>query len=118
MKTLEHRYLGDRNTPQDIRDLRQSSFDFHQELGYPIIHKHRWTLQDAEKGLVEKCPLHDDIYGTDPSWDPVCFGTGFVGGFRDAEIVYISLSDAPVDTIKITPQGVLTLDQHPQMTAP
>lgn len=118
MKTISHRYLGGLDVPQDIRDLRQSSFDFHEELGYPVIFKHRWTLKDFREGLVERCPNHDELYHSDPTWDPICFGTGFVGGFKDAEIVYISLSDAPIDSIKITDQGLLTLDQHPQMTAP
>lgn len=67
---------------------------------------------------MEQCPLHNDLYGADVSWDPVCFGTGYVGGYRDAEIVYVSLSDAPIDTIKITPTGLLQFDQHPQLTAP
>ncbi len=117
-KTIHHRYLGGPGTPQDIKDLRQSSFDFHESLGYPVIFKHRWTLKDFQDGLVEQCPLHDDLYNSDPSWDEVCFGTGYVGGYRDAEIVYISFSDAPTDTIKITPQGLLQFDQHPQITAP
>lgn len=118
MKTLKHRYLGDARTPQDIKDQRRNGFDFHEELGFPVIHKHKWTLKDFQEGLVERCPNHDDLYDSDPQWDSVCFGTGFVGGYRDAEIVYITLSDAPTDTIKITPQGLLTLDQHPRITAP
>ena len=118
MKTIQHRFLGDVRTPQEIKDLRQSSFDFHEELGFPVVLKHRWTLKDFKDGKVERCPLHDDLYSSDGQWDSTCFGTGFVGGFADAEIVYITLSDAPTDTIKITEQGLLTLDHHPRLTAP
>jgi hypothetical protein len=41
MKTISHRFLGGFNTPQDIRDMRNASFDFHEELGYPVLFKHR-----------------------------------------------------------------------------
>jgi hypothetical protein len=117
-KTLAQNYLGGPATPQDIKDLRQNSFDYHRDLGYPVIFKHRWTEKDLREGLVEQCPLHDDIYDGDLSWDPVCFGTGYVGGYRDGDIIYVSISDAPQDVIKITPQGILQYDHHPQMTAP
>jgi hypothetical protein len=70
------------------------------------------------EGLVQQCPLHDDLYSSDKTSCPICFGTGFMGGYKDAEIVYVSISDAPTDAIKITNQGLLTFDQHPQITAP
>jgi len=41
MKTIEHQYLGGPGTPQDIKDLRKASFDFHETLGYPVLFKHR-----------------------------------------------------------------------------
>lgn len=117
-KTLSSRNLGPAGTPHSVKELRQSSFDLHETLGFPVIHKHRWNEQDLEDGLVERCPLHDDIYDRDLTWDNICFGTGYVGGFGDPTIVYVSLQDAPQQTVKINAQGVLMMDQHPQLTAP
>lgn len=116
--TLSSRNLGPAGTPHAVKELRQSSFDLHETLGFPVVHKHKWNEQDLADGLVERCPLHDDIYDRDLSWDNVCFGTGYVGGFADPTIVYVTLQDAAQNTVKISPQGVLMLDQHPQMTAP
>ncbi len=65
MKTITHRELGGAGTPQDIKDLRSNSYDFHEELGYPVLFKHKWTLKDYEKGLVQRCPNHDDLYNAD-----------------------------------------------------
>jgi hypothetical protein len=116
--TLASRTLGPAGTPHSVKELRQSSFDLHEQLGFPVIHKHRWNEQDLREGLVDRCPLHDDIYDRDLSWDNVCFGTGYVGGFGDPSIVFVTLQDAPQQTVKIGPQGALMLDQHPQLTAP
>lgn len=116
-KTLAHQNLGGPGTPQEVKDLRKSSFDLHEELGFPVIHKHRWNIQDLREGRARLCPLHDPLYERSP-YDSICFGTGYVGGFADGTIVYVTLQDAPLDTIRITPQGVLQMDQHPQLTAP
>lgn len=117
-KTLSSRNLGPAGTPHSVKELRQSSFDLHETLGFPIVHKHRWNEQDLAEGLVQRCPLHDDIYDDDISFDPICFGTGYVGGFGDPTIVYVTLQDAAQNTVKISPQGVLMMDQHPQLTSP
>lgn len=110
--------LGPRSTPQDVRTFRQKILDFHRNEGYPVIHKHRWNAKDFREGLVQQCPLHDDIYDSDLSWDPICFGTGYVGGWAPGQILYVSLTDTPVDIIRRSKEGVLIMDQHPQLTAP
>lgn len=117
-KTLVEYNLGPRNTPQEVKELRRSNFDYHEQLGYPVIHKHRWNERDFRNGRVQQCPLHDDILDQDVSYDNICFGTGYVGGFGDPSIVNVSIADAPEDVFRLTPQGVLIRDQHPQMTAP
>lgn len=117
-KTLSSRNLGPAGTPHSVKELRQSSFDLHETLGFPVIHKHRWNEQDLREGLVQRCPLHDDIYDRDLSFDTVCFGTGYVGGFGDPTIVFVTIQDTAQNTVKIGPQGVLLMDQHPQLTAP
>jgi len=116
--TLASRNLGGARTPNEVKQLRQSSFELHESLGFPVIHKHRWNEQDLREGLVQRCPLHDDIYDSDPSYDNICFGTGFVGGFSDPVIVFVTLQDAQTDTIRISPNGTLVMDTHPQLTSP
>lgn len=116
--TLASRNLGGARTPQEVKQLRRSSFELHESLGFPVIHKHRWNEQDLREGLVQRCPLHDDLYDSDPSYDNVCFGTGYVGGFSDPVIVNVTLQDAATDTIKISANGTLIMDTHPSLTAP
>src|SRR4051812_25266272 len=116
--TLASRTLGDSRTPPEVKELRSASFELHNELGFPVIHKHRWNEQDLREGRVQQCPLHDDLYDSDLSFDDVCFGTGYVGGFSDPTIVFVTLQDAKTDTIQINSAGVLIMDQHPQLTAP
>ncbi len=117
-KTLVHQTLGGPGTPQEIKDIRKSSFDLHEELGYPVVFKHRWNILDEREGRATKCPYHDELYEQSPRNCEYCFGTGYVGGFADGQVVYVTLQDAPTDIIKLTPQGLLQMDQHPQMTAP
>ncbi len=118
-KTLVDYDLGPAGTPQEVQDLRQSSFDLHDELGAPVVFKHRWNADDAAKGLTWACPFHDELYGgRDPEWDPICFGTGYVGGYADGQIVFVTIQDAQETQIKVTPQGILQMDMHPAMTAP
>lgn len=118
VKTL-HRYVGPRTTPQEIRDLRQSSLDFHRTMGMPVIHKHRWNFRDFQEGRVQRCPLHDEQYGSaDYSYDEICFGTGFVGGFADGMLTYVTIADSSEDTVRIGPGGTLIAHTTPGFTAP
>lgn len=117
--TLVNQNLGGAGTPQEVRDLRKSSYDLHDELGFPVLFKHRWNKDDADAGRTWQCPYHDELYaGQDTQWDAVCFGTGYVGGYADAQIVYVTIQDASTDVIKILPSGVLSMDTHPNITAP
>lgn len=115
---LASRNLGGPKTPQEVKQLRKQAFEMEESLGFPVIHKHRWNILDLQEGLVQRCPLHDDLYEGDLTFDNVCFGTGFVGGYSDPTIVFITLRDTSTDTIRISSTGALIMDQHPQMTAP
>jgi len=118
-KTLVNNNLGPAGTPQEVKDLRKSSFELHNELGTPVMFKHRWNEDDVRKGLTWPCPLHDDLYaGRDSEWDDICFGTGFVGGYADGQIVFVTIQDTQESQIKIGPTGILTMDMHPALTAP
>ena len=110
--------VGPRSVPQEIRDLRKSSLEFHHELGQPVIFKHKWNEEDLREGRAEPCPFHDDLYDRDSDWDEYCFGTGYLGGWANGEIVFVSIGDIQEDVFRVTEQGVLMHDEHPGMTAP
>lgn len=118
MKLAQWNYIGPRSTPQEVRTLRESSFDFHKNLGQPVIHKHRWNERDVRNGLAQHCPFHDVVLGSDREFDPYCFGTGFLGGWSDGVVTFVTIADSQEDRIKIGPQGVLLFDTHPAFTAP
>ena len=111
-------YLGPRSTPQDIRDMRQSTFEYHRMYGMPVIHKHRWNQRDVKEGRAVLCPYHDVAYDTDFSRCQYCFGTGILGGYADAQIIYATFSDATEDRIRVGPTGVLMFDREPQVIFP
>jgi len=117
LKTVNF-YVGPRNTPQDIIDMRRSTFEHHKMYGMPIIHKHRWNVKDVKNGLAQVCPYHDVAYDQDIADCPYCFGTGFLGGYADAQIIYATFSDATEDRIRVGPQGVLMFDREPQVIFP
>lgn len=118
MKIAFWNYLGPRSTPQEVRDLRRASFDYHKTYGMPIIHKHKWNTLDEREGRVRRCPFHDISYDSGLAGCPYCFGTGFLGGWDDGAITYVTLADAPTDTIRPSETGVLILESHPTFTAP
>ena len=118
LRTSVDRTVGPRSVPQSIRDLRQSSFNYHDELGQPVIVKHRWNEQDLREGLAKKCPFHDDYYDQDLSTCPYCFGTGYLGGYADGVLTYATIADSTEDVFRLTDQGLLLHDRSPQLTAP
>lgn len=105
-------------TPKEISRMRREIMDFHLSYGKPYVFKHRWNLDDLSKGLCIECPYHDGAYERSKTDCESCFGTGFFGGFADGVIVFCTIADAPVDQLKISPQGYLMFDKHPQLTAP
>jgi hypothetical protein len=111
--------LGPAGTPHEVKQLRQSSFDLHQQIGSAVIYKHRWNADDVTAGRTTVCPNHTSVYrGRDETWDPVCFGTGYTGGFADGVVIFVTVQDTQETQIKIGPTGILTMDMHPAMTAP
>lgn len=112
-------YTGPRSTPQDVVDMRRSTFEYHKTYGMPVVHKHRWNLRDLKKGLTQRCPYHFDVaYDQEYSGCPYCFGTGFLGGYDDAQIIYGTFSDVREDRIKVGVGGVLMFDREPQVIFP
>lgn len=118
MKIAQWNYLGPRSTPQEVRTLRKSSFEYHHTYGQAVVHKHKWNLKDVRDGKAKICPFHDVAIDSDRQWDKYCFGTGILGGWADGVISFIILADAQEDRIRFGPEGVLLFETHPQFTAP
>ena len=83
-----------------------------------MIFKHRWNKRDVEAGLAQPCPLHDEAYGQDLASCPYCFGTGYLGGYADGIVAYVTFTDAPESRIRVGPGGVLLFQTDPDMQAP
>lgn len=116
--TVSNRNLGPRSDPQDIRRLREQSYDYHDQLGQPVILKHRWNERDYRNGLVRQCPFHNELYDSDLETCPYCFGTGYLGGYADGILTFATLADAKVDTFRLTDQGLMIHDTSPQVAFP
>ena len=118
MKVLDYPLLNTGPTPQDVKEYRLHVYEAQSKLGRPIIFKHRWNMVDVTNGLAQLCPLYDDSYHRSKTDCPYCFGTGFLGGFADGVIQFMTLADPPVDQLKIDAQGYILFDKHPEVTAP
>lgn len=118
MKINVATYLAKGPTPQDVYTSRQSVEEFLQEYGRPVVFKHRWNFDDLQRGLTKECPYKDGAYHRDKTDCPYCFGTGFLGGFSDGQIVMAVIADAPVDQLKVDSRGYILFERHPQLTAP
>jgi hypothetical protein len=117
-KSIVYNNLGPASVPQEIRDLRRSSLDFHKTLGQSVVHKHKWNEKDVREGRAQHCPFHDNAYPQGREWDPYCFGTGYLGGFGDGVVTYVTLGDTPEDVFRISDQGALLYERHPGLVAP
>ena len=119
MKLATYTDLGATNIPQEVRRLRRETWDYHRRLGTPVILKHKWTEEDVEIGAAQYCPYCRDLaYEQGVDWDPYCFGTGYLGGYADGVITFVTLGDALEDVFKLDEKGALYRDQHPICTAP
>lgn len=118
MKVIEYPLLNTGPTPQDVKEYRLHVYEAQSKLGTPVIFKHRWNMVDVTNGLAQLCPLYDDSYHRSKTDCPYCFGTGFLGGFSDGIIQFVTIADTPVDQLKIDAQGYILFDKHPELTAP
>jgi len=118
MKVADYSLLSTGPTPKEVKRMRKEIYDYHYVLGRPVVFKHRWNLQDAQNGLCLTCPFLDETYHRDKTDCLYCFGTGFLGGFDDGVVVFVTIADAPVDQLRISEAGFVLYDRHPQMIAP
>jgi hypothetical protein len=117
-KTVVYNNLGPASVPQEIKDLRRSSLDFHRTMGQTVVHKHRWNERDVREGRAQHCPYHSQAYQQDREWDQYCFGTGYLGGFADGVITYVTIGDTDEDVFTLSDQGALLYERHPGLVAP
>jgi hypothetical protein len=111
--------VGPKSVPQEVRELRRHSLDFHTRLGQPVIIKRKLTLKDVEEGNAVRCPYHtDEQYDNTLGGCPYCFGTGILGGYADAVITFMAIGDTPSDLWRLTDAGLLQRMEHPQVTSP
>lgn len=107
------------NVPQDIKRARKQVLDYLNTLGQPVVWKHKWTEDDVNAGRAQYCPYCRNVqYRQASQTDPNCFGTGFLGGFDDGVLVWMTFGDTTLDIFKLTREGVLIKDNHPQCSAP
>lgn len=107
------------SVPQDIRRARKQVLDYLNELGQPVVWKHKWTEDDVANGLAQHCPYCRNLQYRQPTQnDPYCFGTGYLGGFDDGMLVWMTFGDTTLDVFKLTREGILIKDNHPICSAP
>lgn len=129
--------VGPPSTPQEIKRHRRQVGDMLRRYGQPIIHRHRYTLDDLEKGVAKHCPAcFDDAYSQTRNDCPVCYSVGLVsvdddperyiddygnmtsietdmhaplyGGFARPSLTLMMQPDVAIDLFKIGDRGVLT----------
>ena len=144
MKILNLTDIGPPETPQDIKRFRRQQGDFLRRYGQPVVHLHRWNLEDVDNGLAIPCPAcSDNLYGNQTRGNcPLCFGVGFAsvelsmthylttdgevtttptetfaprwGGFGEPVLTRVLEPDVPTDIFQINEQGVLVRTQQAQ----
>jgi hypothetical protein len=73
------RYLGEPNTPRNIRQQRASNLDTMRRFGAPVILKHMYSDRDVQEGNAVPSPNFSSIYKQTRKGDPLSHGIGFVG---------------------------------------
>lgn len=72
------KYMGDPNTPGDIRRRRRSVYDMMRRMGTPVLVKHRFSEEDVRKGIAKKSAAYDDVYGQSRDHDSLSWGVGYM----------------------------------------
>lgn len=71
------KYVGEDNTPQDIKRRRRQVYDAMRHMGSPVLVKHMYNADDFEKGKAVKSDNYDSVYGQTRHNDPLSHGIGF-----------------------------------------
>lgn len=129
--------VGPPSTPQEIKRHRRQVGDMLRRYGQPLVHRHRYTLNDLENGVAKHCPAcFDDAYNQTRNDCPICYSVGLVsvendpskyiddygnpttdstdspapmyGGFARPSLTLMMQPDVAIDLFKIGDRGVLT----------
>ena len=83
------RFLGDAVVPPDILRRRRWTQQMMQRLGTPVLIKHKFNVEDVEKGIAQPSTNFDTIFDQSTHDDPFSYGVG-----------YVSVQTAPEEWIK------------------
>lgn len=71
------RFCGDSGIPQDILRRRRLSQETMRRMGTPVLIKHKYNIQDVEKGIAEPSANFDTIYQQPIHDDEFSYGVGY-----------------------------------------
>lgn len=91
------RYVGAGTVPQDVKRRRRLVYDAMRRFGTPVIVKHMFHDEDAERGFAERSLTFQDPYGQVRAEDPLSFGIGYVSAEK-SEDEWIAPTSATIVT--------------------
>lgn len=80
----------DGSTPADVKNLRQSVFDYVWRYGNPVVIKRIYNTDDVSKGTTAWDATFDDVYEQSST---IGNNLGFSAGWSDGFFTYITLGD-------------------------
>lgn len=83
----------DGSTPADVKNMRQSVFDYTFRYGNPVVIKRIYNTDDVARGTTEWDVTFDDVYEQSSTIGP---NLGFSAGWDDGFFTYITLGDGSV----------------------
>jgi hypothetical protein len=86
----------DGSTPAEVRNVRQSVFDYMFKYGNPVVIKRIYNTDDVAAGITEWDSTFDDVYEQSSTVGP---NLGFSAGWNDGYFTYMTLGDGniPID---------------------
>lgn len=80
----------DDSTPAEVKNVRQSVFDYMYRYGNPVVIKRIYNTDDVAKGITDWDNTFDDVYEQSST---VGANLGFSAGWSDGFFTYITLGD-------------------------
>jgi len=80
----------DGTTPSELKNLRQSVFDYTFRYGNPVVIKRIYNTDDVAKGKTNWDETFDDVYEQSST---IGSNYGFSAGWSDGYFTYITLGD-------------------------
>jgi len=83
----------DGSTPAEVKNVRQSVFDYMFRYGNPVVIKRIYNTDDVAEGKTEWDSTFDDVYEQSSTVGP---NLGFSAGWSDGYFTYITLGDGNI----------------------